>query len=142
MSVCLCVCFKLSRADLSHQGANHHDHSGGIMILGGPGVLAVALVLRRARSMILQAPPGRRRGSVSLRHAMPSHGTGRDATSRDAARRHAVRRHATPRHGHACHDTTRHAVLRDTSPSHATNNTLAGHNHRSACVPRSARSEE
>ena len=46
MSVCLCVCFKLSRADLSHQGANHHDHSGGIMILGGPGFLAVAL--RRA----------------------------------------------------------------------------------------------
>ena len=104
MSVCLCVCFKLSRADLSHQGANHHDHSGGIMILGGPwgsrgcpaqgrrGPLRAPGVLRRARSMILQAPPGRRRHSVTS--VCLCHATSRHAWMR--------RRHDTARHCMRC----------------------------------------
>ena len=62
MSVCMCVCFKLSD--------HHHDHSGDIMIMGGPagtrgspaqgrrGPLRAPGVLRRARSMLAGLPAG------------------------------------------------------------------------------------
>ena len=148
MSVCLCVCFNLlslshgKLSDLSHQGANHHDHSGDIMIIGpgGPartrgcpaqgrrGPLRAPGVLRRAHSFTMQGPPPagfcqcprhatRRHATPRCWHATPSHATPRHATPRHATPRRAAPRHAA---GTPCQATPRHATPRHATPRHAT----------------------
>jgi hypothetical protein len=110
------------------------------MILGGPGVLAVALGPRRPAPRPLDDLAGPPRPPAGFcqstprhakpRHAMPSHGTGRDGTGRhrhatakprDATRRDAATlRDVAPRHATDTPATTRHDMLCCATPRQAT----------------------